>query len=269
VHPVIVLPVRILNVNDEALRAALSHELAHIKRRDYAGNLLIEIASLVLAFHPAIIWIKRQIAATRELACDDLASDNCPTRAQYARGFAQLVRMLSHPQPVAAAVSALDGNNLEERVMYLFQPPRRGSRLIAILFTTVALTVLAATSAAAASLAWNPADSAKASALTGTWTGSIEEKLPDGKTGRGTVYLSMQVSGENVTGVLGPAKEHATPIESGTFRDNHLTVTTEAHPQLKWTLKLVPNGDELTGTGHAERADGHAWDVGVKLTKQK
>ncbi|HEY0565833.1 MAG TPA: M56 family metallopeptidase, partial [Terriglobales bacterium] len=44
VHPVIVLPVRILNVNDEALRAALSHELAHIKRRDYAGNLLIESA---------------------------------------------------------------------------------------------------------------------------------------------------------------------------------------------------------------------------------
>ena len=49
----------------DLLSAAMGkHEMAHIKRRDFAFNLCYQLLSMPLAFHPAVVFIKRRINET-------------------------------------------------------------------------------------------------------------------------------------------------------------------------------------------------------------
>jgi beta-lactamase regulating signal transducer with metallopeptidase domain len=58
-RPVIVLPRRLLDAASPAMAAAmLCHEMAHVRRRDYAWNLACEVLALPLAFHPAAALIR-------------------------------------------------------------------------------------------------------------------------------------------------------------------------------------------------------------------
>jgi beta-lactamase regulating signal transducer with metallopeptidase domain len=53
-RPAILLPPGFLDASPaDQVTAALGHEMAHIRRRDYAVNLLCEAALLPIAFHPA------------------------------------------------------------------------------------------------------------------------------------------------------------------------------------------------------------------------
>ena len=50
----ILLPVAVLtNLTPVQIEAILAHELAHIRRRDYAVNLLQTVAETLLFYHPA------------------------------------------------------------------------------------------------------------------------------------------------------------------------------------------------------------------------
>ncbi|MBO0800960.1 MAG: M56 family metallopeptidase, partial [Blastocatellia bacterium] len=75
-RPVIILPERLLSETaTDLLSAALGHELAHVKRGDYAWNLIYELLFLPISFHPAAALVKRRISETRELACDEVVSE--------------------------------------------------------------------------------------------------------------------------------------------------------------------------------------------------
>jgi beta-lactamase regulating signal transducer with metallopeptidase domain len=76
-RPVILLPPGFASAHDDdAIRAALGHELAHVKRRDYGLNLAFEAALLPFAWHPAAVVLRRRLGETREMACDELASES-------------------------------------------------------------------------------------------------------------------------------------------------------------------------------------------------
>src|SRR5262249_49397715 len=73
IDPLIILPDALLRETDRGvLTAAVGHELVHVLRRDYLLNLIYELISLPLSFHPAIALVKRRIRETRELSCDEL-----------------------------------------------------------------------------------------------------------------------------------------------------------------------------------------------------
>ena len=74
IRPVILLPVAVLtNLTPGQVEALLVHELAHIRRRDYAVNLLQTVAETLLFFHPAVWWVSSRIREEREHCCDDVA----------------------------------------------------------------------------------------------------------------------------------------------------------------------------------------------------
>ena len=117
-RPVIVLPRRLLDAASPAMAAAmLCHEMAHVRRRDYAWNLACEVLALPLAFHPAAALIRRKIRETREQACDELAAAVLGAKG-YARALVALGRSVESGAPAAYAVGMLD-HSFEERVMRL------------------------------------------------------------------------------------------------------------------------------------------------------
>ena len=103
------------------LLAALAHECAHMKRRDFQKNLFYEIASLFIAFNPITWMIKSQIAQTREMICDGMATEKLIDARTYTQSLLRLVSMI----PCAArvhtvnAIGIFDADILEKRIMIM------------------------------------------------------------------------------------------------------------------------------------------------------
>lgn len=71
--PVILLPLAAINqLSIEQTETVILHELYHIKRNDYAINLMIAILDLLLFFNPFSRLLTDTIKKERENSCDDL-----------------------------------------------------------------------------------------------------------------------------------------------------------------------------------------------------
>jgi beta-lactamase regulating signal transducer with metallopeptidase domain len=159
----IILPESMLeNASEDALAAALGHEMAHIERRDFLANLLLELVAIPISFHPAALLIRRRIRQTREMACDELVAARMMDSRVYANLLVRIAASLaglSHPR---LALGIFDGDMLQERVRRLTSGVRAGvarARIavgaafatfiaIAIAASGVALPVLAQSAAA-------------------------------------------------------------------------------------------------------------------------
>lgn len=109
--------------------AALLHECAHMKRRDFQKNILYELLTLVLAFHPAIWIIKSRIAQTREMVCDGMATETLIDSHSYIQSLLRLASMIAvNSQAFTAhAIGIFDANILEERIMMMHVKSQRPS----------------------------------------------------------------------------------------------------------------------------------------------
>ena len=72
------------------VEAILAHELAHIRRHDYAVNVLQTLAETLLFYHPAVWWVSKRIRVEREHCCDDIAVAICGDPIGYAQALAEL-----------------------------------------------------------------------------------------------------------------------------------------------------------------------------------
>lgn len=75
-------------------------------------------------FNPAAWLIKKHVAQSRELACDEVASETLRSRAAYAHSLlniAQSISATSSPVGSHYALGLFDTNALEERIMNLLK----------------------------------------------------------------------------------------------------------------------------------------------------
>ena len=108
VRPVILLPVAALaNLTPGQIEALLAHELAHIRRRDYAVNLCQTAAEALLFFHPGVWWVSARVREAREHCCDDAAVGMCGEPLAYAEALAALAAWRT--APLTPALGAADG----------------------------------------------------------------------------------------------------------------------------------------------------------------
>ncbi len=103
------------------LMTALAHECAHASRRDFEKNLCYEAIGVVLAFHPAIWFIKAQIAQTREMVCDSMVAERVLDARTYAKSLLRLAAIVagSARTSTAHAIGIFDANILEKRIMMM------------------------------------------------------------------------------------------------------------------------------------------------------
>ncbi len=124
-RPVIVVPLSMLTGLDQAsIDAIIVHELAHIRRWDYAVTLLQSAVMTLLFHHPASWWLDRQLRIEREYCCDDIVIDRSHDRVAYVRALANL-EALGGGTP-SLALSATDGSLLDraERLLGVRRAPQ-------------------------------------------------------------------------------------------------------------------------------------------------
>jgi beta-lactamase regulating signal transducer with metallopeptidase domain len=135
--PVILIPQGMALEGDD-LRAALLHELAHVLRHDYAINLVCEVLTLPVSWHPALMALKAGVRRSRELACDAMAAQAMASQKTYARCLVSLAQTLgsqtlggsNHPTQAALAVGLFGRSDLEDRLMQLMKPKEAETPLV-------------------------------------------------------------------------------------------------------------------------------------------
>jgi bla regulator protein BlaR1 len=91
INPVIVLPVDAEDWSDHELERAFVHEVEHVRRGDWAIQLVARAVCAAYWFHP-LVWVAwRRLGVECERACDDAVLLRCE-RADYAEQLVSLAR---------------------------------------------------------------------------------------------------------------------------------------------------------------------------------
>jgi ankyrin repeat protein/beta-lactamase regulating signal transducer with metallopeptidase domain len=119
--PVILLPEELVDRRDPSrLRMALSHELAHVQRRDIVANALQRLVESLLFFHPLVWYASRLLTQERERLCDNWVVAQGADADRYAEFLAELAeRATRRPRLVGVALCE---NGLLGRVKDLLDP---------------------------------------------------------------------------------------------------------------------------------------------------
>ncbi|MDQ3015499.1 MAG: M48 family metalloprotease [Bacteroidota bacterium] len=92
--PLILFPIGIINqLTPQEVEAILTHELAHIVRRDYLSNLIQSFIETLFYYHPITWWISRMVRTERENRADDLAISWCGNQLGYVKALMTVEEM--------------------------------------------------------------------------------------------------------------------------------------------------------------------------------
>jgi BlaR1 peptidase M56 len=179
----------------EVLASVVGHEMAHVRRRDFALNLALELLHLPISFHPAAALMRRRISETREMACDEMVAARLVEPETYARALVKLAGEMSRPARPANTLGVFDADILEERIMRLVDKKARAgsfARRAVALASAVALGVTSAAASAYGFGVWqeqkNAARTFPQTSLLGTWNFTT----PDGKTRVATINVKSE-----------------------------------------------------------------------------
>ncbi|RDC56157.1 hypothetical protein DU508_11090 [Pedobacter chinensis] len=119
--PLILIPLGLLNgLSTAEVEAILSHELAHIKRRDYLVNLLQSFIEIVFFFNPAVLWVSQLIKTEREHCCDDLAIACVNDRKNYVKALIFCQEFKQSAPAYAMGITGKKGSLLHRASRMLF-----------------------------------------------------------------------------------------------------------------------------------------------------
>ena len=106
--PVVLLPKEMFErLADTEIYAILAHELAHVRRDDFAINLLQSILTNVFFFHPGVWWMSSRADEEREQACDDLAVQALGGALPYAKTLITMGSLSLKPTTAAQPALAM------------------------------------------------------------------------------------------------------------------------------------------------------------------
>ena len=119
IRPLIVLPSRLDELEDEEMEAILAHECAHVARRDNLIGVGEAIVESLFFFHP-LLWIaRRELARYREQACDETVAEANGTTETYVTALVKVCRLAITPR--VAAVSCMASARIDERMNHLMR----------------------------------------------------------------------------------------------------------------------------------------------------
>ncbi len=141
VRPAIVLPPDAHEWPASALTRALVHELEHVKRRDWAVQIIARAVCAIYWFHP-LAWIAyRQLCLQAEHACDDAVVMR-EEDTIYADQLVSLARRMA-ARPAVAVLGMAERSDLSARVAAVLDASRARGRAGALRASAIAVTALA------------------------------------------------------------------------------------------------------------------------------
>jgi bla regulator protein blaR1 len=113
--PVVLLPSGLTDLLAPAqLEAVLAHELCHVRRKDNLTAAIQMVVETIYWFHPLVWWIRMQLVAERERACDEeVVGLGCEPRI-YAEAILKVCKLCIESPLVC--VSGMTGGGLKRRV---------------------------------------------------------------------------------------------------------------------------------------------------------
>jgi TonB family protein len=155
-HPCIILPAGISEWTEERRRIVLSHEMAHVARRDWSLQICGELLRACFWFHPLAWFAASRLRHESERACDDTVLNSGIAAPEYAGELLALAQTLAAPrQRFSLALAIARPSSLERRFSAMLNPStKRGavsarSRRLALFLAALVLLPLAALSLAA------------------------------------------------------------------------------------------------------------------------
>jgi beta-lactamase regulating signal transducer with metallopeptidase domain len=148
-RPIIVVPPALFT--DEALlRAALLHELAHVRRKDALARIVQIWATAMFFWLPVVRLVARRLDLAREAACDAWALEaSSLSRPAYARLLVKMAGLRT-----AAAPSLSSPRTLDARIAAVLGPPARARIGIFGKLGVLAFAVVAAAGASGSRPRW-------------------------------------------------------------------------------------------------------------------
>ncbi|MCA9037625.1 MAG: hypothetical protein KDA91_20970 [Planctomycetaceae bacterium] len=125
-RPAVLLPAEWRSWSSGKLKAIISHELAHVARRDFLVAFAGELNFCVYWFHPVAWFLQRRLSDLAEEACDDAAIGCTGDRTGYARYLLEVASQLSGGgRRVQPGLSMARESNVESRIATIldFQRP--------------------------------------------------------------------------------------------------------------------------------------------------
>lgn len=123
--PFILLPTCLVSgMPASMIEALLVHELAHIRRHDYAINFIQNLIELILFYHPAVWWLSKNIRTEREYIADEIASQVLAQPRQLALALKELEAFQFHTSQLSIAAH---GGHLMSRISRLVKPEVKSS----------------------------------------------------------------------------------------------------------------------------------------------
>jgi uncharacterized protein (TIGR03435 family) len=250
IRPVILLPMDADGWDADDLRRAVLHELAHVRRGDWASQWTARVVAGCYWFHP-MVWVAwRQLSLEAERACDDAVLDRSDAAA-YADQLVMLAQRLSvsSRQPQLAMASRHD---LAARVIAVLdsrqQRGRAGVAWVTAACAVSALLIATVSPVRIVALAQSPAPPSSAPAAIQRYDAATIKRCE---------------AEENPTGARGTAGGTNATFSPGRFYVP--CVTTGQLIYLAYAAYGVAEGDRLINDNSGNAADaikvrgGPAW----------
>jgi ankyrin repeat protein len=140
VQPLVVLPSAALTWSRRRVANALTHELAHVERRDAAAQILARLVSVLYWCLPFVWWMERELRLEAERACDERVVASGAAAPEYAQQLIELARGAARSGALTPALGMSGRKDLPVRVGSLlapagqpFRPARVGALVLALL----------------------------------------------------------------------------------------------------------------------------------------
>ncbi|MEP0548989.1 MAG: M56 family metallopeptidase [Rhodothermales bacterium] len=142
--PVVVLPYDADDWDEDRREVVLTHELAHIVRRDCLTQSVAQ-GSLALHWFNPLAWLAyRRFMVEREHACDDFVLNHGARASDYAQHLVQIARRFRRePLALAATAPMARRSNLEGRVLSILDPAQNRGAATRTDLATVGVLALA------------------------------------------------------------------------------------------------------------------------------
>jgi TonB family protein len=148
-RPKVMIPAAARNWSDQRMRVVLAHELAHIRRADWAIEMMALLLRSLHWFNP-LVWIAcRRLRQESERACDDAVLNGGIERGEYVTHLVDLAHAFSAERrglPGLPAPAVVAASNLERRVTAMLNerlnrnPLTRSARLLSA-FAMLVITI--------------------------------------------------------------------------------------------------------------------------------